>query len=62
LGEGSVRLKSSSGSLEAKQRKIALCQDLSSRPFTLTDVFCNINKKQGMLGRKGVWEGAEKKE
>lgn len=54
-----MRIKSSFGSLEAKQRKIALCQDLSSQPFTLTDVFCNINKKQGMLGRKGVWEGAE---
>lgn len=54
-----MRLKSSSGSLEDKQRKIALCQDLSSPPFTLTDVFYNINKKQGMLGRKGVWEGAE---
>lgn len=53
-----MRLESSSGPLEAKQRKIALCQDLSSQSFILTDVFCNINKKQGMSGRKGVWEGA----
>lgn len=27
--------------------------------FTLADVFCNINKKQRMLGRRGGWEEKE---
>lgn len=60
LGEARVGMKSSSVPLKAKQRKIAFCQDLSSPSFTLADVFCNINKKQGMSGRRGGREAGRR--